>query len=267
MYQQILDDMTWSFSRLHCFETCPYEWYLTYIETDKDGNPLQPKEQNFYAAYGSFCHRILEQIFKQKLTLSDALQLYINDFDYEVTEDVRAATREKYFDAGLSYFAELSPDWLSAYEVIGVEKECRFRIAGRKFLGFIDLTLREKATGHLICLDHKSAEWPLNQNGSVKKTKQKSYDSYKIQSYLYSKPIYEEYGRYPKELRWNYFRENRCLALPFVEKEYTEALTWAENTIQTIYKEQAFPPHLNYFYCCQLCGFRRSCPYKQDEWG
>ena len=61
-YTNELNAMRWSFSRCHGFEGCKYEWYLYYLE-GKDN------EQNFYAAFGKFCHKILEKVLKREITI------------------------------------------------------------------------------------------------------------------------------------------------------------------------------------------------------
>ena len=50
----IIDTMEWSYSRLTAYNQCPYQFKLKYVECN-EGEP------NFYAQYGSFCHKILEK--------------------------------------------------------------------------------------------------------------------------------------------------------------------------------------------------------------
>ena len=58
----MIDNMVWSFSRLNSFKTCPYEWYLQYIEGISG-------EDNFYAEFGSYCHKILEKYVRLRLNI------------------------------------------------------------------------------------------------------------------------------------------------------------------------------------------------------
>lgn len=49
-YAPLIDDMTWSYSRVKSFETCPYKWYLRYIVG------LRGKRM-FFADYGTFMQK------------------------------------------------------------------------------------------------------------------------------------------------------------------------------------------------------------------
>ena len=255
--------MVFSFSRCHSFENCKYEWYLNYLRRDAEGNRIYENEQNFYAAFGKFCHEILEKILKNEMTEQEGFEYYKEYFEeYTSGFDVSESTIDKYYFFGFDYFQNLSFDWLKDYEILGIEKECRFEINGIKMIGFIDLLLRHKTTGGIIVIDHKSAEYPLGKKGGVLKKKQADYDSYKKQLYLYCKPIYEEYGVYPEKIVWNYFRTSQWLELPFVYEEYVEANEWVCDLVEEIHKEENFCPTMNYFYCDNICGFRNSCDYK-----
>ena len=55
-YRPLIEDMVWSYSRIECFDDCPYRWYLKYISGMKE-SPM------FYTSYGSFMHRLLERVF------------------------------------------------------------------------------------------------------------------------------------------------------------------------------------------------------------
>lgn len=261
-YNNAIDKMVWSFSRVHSFENCRYEWYLNYLLKDEKGKRIFENEQNFYASYGGFIHSILEKILNDEFTIEQGYVYYKDNFDTNVLFDVSESTREKYFYLGLDYFSILDFDWLKDYEILGVEKKCSFKIGKFKFIGYIDLLIRHKETKGIIIIDHKSSEYPLTKKGSVKKKKIKDYDSYKKQLYLYAEQVFNEYGTYPKKIEWNYFKEQQWLSLPFVKEEFEDAKTWAIDTIEEIYKEENFLPNLDYFYCHNLCGFRNSCDYK-----
>jgi len=262
-YKSQIDKMIFSFSRCHSFEGCKYEWYLNYLLKDENGKRVYENEQNFYAAFGSFCHGILEKILKKQMTIEDSIEYYKSNYDQEIEcWDVADPTREKYFYLGLEYFATLDFDWLDKYEVLGVEKKCEFEIEGRSFIGYIDLLIKDKTTGDIIVIDHKSSEYPIGKKGRVLKKKQDDYDNYKKQLYLYGEQVFKEYGKYPTALKWNYFKEKKWLELPFIEEEFVQAKKWAIELINTIYEEENFLPKMDYFYCNNLCGFRNSCDYK-----
>ena len=37
---------------------------------------------------------------------------------------------------------------------------------------------------------------------------------------------------------------------------------WVSDLVGEIHNEENFCPHIDYFYCENLCGFRNSCDYK-----
>jgi hypothetical protein len=262
-YTAELNTMIWSFSRCHSFENCKYEWYLNYLLKDKDGHAIYKNEQNFYAAFGKYCHTILEKLFKNELSINTIKYYYENNFDEEVDiYDVPYCTRDKYFYLGYNYFNNLDITWLKQYAILGIEKECKFNIGNRSFIGYIDLLLKDRSTGNIIVIDHKSSEYPIGKKGYVLKKKRLDYNSYKRQLYMYSLSVFNEYGKYPNEIWWNYFKEQKWLKLPFIKEEYVNAIEWADNLIKEIYNEKSFIPKIDYFYCKNLCGFRNSCDYK-----
>lgn len=220
-------------------------------------------EQNFYAAFGKFCHDVLEKVLKNEISTEESLQYYLDNYDENVIAyDVAESTRDKYFYLGMSYFETLDFEWLKDYEILGIEKKCLFEIDGKSFIGYIDLLVRHKETGEIIVIDHKSSEYPIGKKGGILKKKIKDYDNYKKQLYLYGKAIINEYGVMPSGIWWNYFKEKQWLKLPFIKEEYETSIIWAKDLISEIYEEENFLPNLEYFYCNNLCGFRNSCDYK-----
>lgn len=265
-YSPEIDKMVFSFSRCHSFENCKYEWYLNYLLRDSEGNRIYENEQNFYAAFGHFCHEILEKILKKEMTEQEGFEYYKKHFEENMSEFyVADSTMDKYYFFGYNYFENLSFDWLKNYDVLGVELECCFEINGIQFIGYIDLLIRDKKTGDIIVIDHKSGEYPLGKKGKVLKRKESDYDSYKKQLYLYCRQVYNDYGVYPKKIVWNYFRDSQWLELPFVYEEYEDTEKWILGLVEEIHKEENFAPTMNHFYCHNLCGFRNSCDYIMME--
>lgn len=262
-YSNEINKMTFSFSRCRSFENCKYEWYLNYLLKDADGKNIYINEQNFYAAFGKLCHEILEKILKGELSESDGLQYYKDNFEENTSVfNVPNSTIDKYYFYGLDYFSNLSFEWLKDYEVLGIEKECRFVLNSIPYVGYIDLLIRNKTNGDIIVIDHKSGEYPVGKKGNVLKKKIVDYESYKKQLYLYCEQVFKEYGEYPKYLAWNYFRDSKWLYVPFIYEEFIESKEWAKGIVEEIHKEENFVPKIDYFYCNNLCGFRNSCDYK-----
>lgn len=252
--------MTWSFSRLNSYWHCAYEWKLHYIECN-------PSKTSAMAQFGSLIHKILEMYLKGELSFFDLSDYYMEHFDLEVTEpfpyNKYVDLRESYYQKGLDYLDNINLI-LDEYEILGVEKEVRFELGGRDFVGYIDLLLRNKNTGEITILDHKSASLKILKNGKVSKTDDAHFQEFKRQLYLYSIPVIKEYGTV-SYLKWNLFKEQKFLEIPWNEEEYQEAIKWAEDTLKAIENEKDWLPNTsNQFYCRYLCGQRmNACEFKQ----
>lgn len=258
-YAFIIDNMTWSFSRLQSFEGCGYAWEQAYIEGNHGGD-------NFYGQYGGYVHKILEMYFKDELPLFGLSTYYQEHYLENVTFD---APPNKYKDIGAEYYQE-GLDYFEnfegiddQYKVEGVEKEIHFTVNGSPFVGYIDLLLSDK-NGNLIVVDHKSAKLKFKKNGDISKSDEKHFDYFQKQLYLYSIAVHDEYGRYPIRLEWNLFRQRKILRIPFDESKYAQTWFWAADLITEISNTKEFLPSPDYFFCNYLCAYRDDvCPYKQ----
>lgn len=263
-YKSKIKEMIWSFSRLSTFNKCKYAFYLNYLQED---NKEYLPEGNYYAEVGSFMHNILEKIFKGELQIKDAANYFIDNYDSNVFYSVRESIMDKTYDKCLSYLADTDFDWINQYEILGVEKEIKFKIEDKKFIGYIDLLLRDKSDGRIVVMDHKSDEYPFNKNGSIKAKCKELFEDHKRQMYLYSCAINDEYHEYPKELRWNHFKdEGKVSLVVFDKKDYDKSIEWALNTIRAIETETDYisdldPQGSDFFFCNNICGFRNSCEY------
>lgn len=260
-YDLILDEMTWSFSRLSSFEQCPYGWYLRYIEE------ADRVYSNFFSEFGSYCHALLESYLKGNTPIYELPQEYAKGYNDAIPNADEYRWNDNYYADGEAYFEYGVSDlelYLADKEIIGVEKEIRTDIAGYPFVGYIDLVLRQRGdNGGYIIIDHKSAKYPYKKNSEPLKGSEKKCQDYKRQLYIYSKAIYEETGEYPTYLGWNFFRDGKMIGIPFNMDEYQEALKWAEDTIKRIYKESEFNPNPDTFFCNNICDY--SC--KECEYG
>lgn len=254
----LLDTMTWSFSRLNSFYNCPYEWKLRYIDCNKS-------ENGFFGEYGSLIHKILEKYEKGELSLFELNDYYEEHFSENVPHDAPpnkyVDIKQSYYEKGLDYLNNIDLD-LDKYEILGVEKEVRFQISGKNFIGYIDLLLKEKETGKIIILDHKSASIKILKNGKVSKSDQEHVREFIRQLCLYAIPIIEEYG-HVDELWWNLFKDRNWLKMPFKKEDYDEAIQWAKDTLTLIENEKNWFPNPDSYYCNFLCGQRNhACEYK-----
>lgn len=268
----LLDTMTWSFSRLSSFDTCPFEWYLHYI---KQWDTIDSAQ----AQYGGFQHKIHEMYFKNELSLFDLAGYYEENYNDVVTarfpNNKFVDLADSYYQTGLEYWENFGWD-LSDYNILGVEKELKFQYGGYTFTGFIDLLLQDKKDNKLIILDHKSSKLKFKKNGDISKTDAEHYESFKKQLYLYSHPLLEKYGADSiKALEWNLFRSNKHHRIEWKRDEYEATMKWVLDTIEHIKSEREwgmnkelteaqlnhkFPP----FFCMNLCSVRNRCPFKNE---
>lgn len=258
-YSKEINKMTFSFSRLNLFCQCKYAWYKKYIEqTTGIGS--------YYTENGSLMHKIGELLAKHELPLQDAPTYYIDHYE-DICYQTKQSTMDNTFDKCLDFLCETDGIDENKYEILGVEKEVHFKIGKYDFVGYIDLLLRNKETQEIIICDYKSASHFLKKNGEVLKSAEKQFSEYSKQMYLYSKPIFEEYGVFPSKICWIHFKDSGALTvIDFNEDKYAMSLQWAEDVIRRMKKETEFGACTDWFYCKNLCDFREDdCEYLEEE--
>ena len=264
IYKDYLDKNKWSFSALHSYETCPYQFYLKRIEREEE-------TQNGYATIGQYDHGLLEQIFNKKITPEEALERYLDEYEDIDTGDISDATTNKKINAFSEYLAELDiDDFFNKYEVLGVEKRFNWKIDKYNMIGFADLILRRKSDCKVILVDHKSAGHFMQRDGKTPlKNQAENLAAYTKQMYLYADAMHKTMGIYPDLIVWNHFLDGgKKSVIEFDEHDFLDALDWAKNTIENIYKDEEFVNKHSFIMCNKLCGFRDICEYKdviEDE--
>ena len=244
-----------SFSQLTTAQECPYAYYLLKIAG------VEPV-QNAFAEAGSLAHKLLAGWAKGEIPLQELPVEWIKNFSKEVTTEfphflASKGYREKLFDAVLTYFEHFKgfPDC----EVVGVEQLFTSSIAGEKFVGIIDLILRDKATGGLTIVDYKSC--------SLRSFKRNGTQMYR-QLLLYGKHCADRYGEFPAMLRFELLKENVYDERKFEKSEYIAAREWAELVIQEMKDRDFtlwFSVNPDYFRCTNLCSCRHECRCGKPE--
>lgn len=252
-YKPLIDDMTWSYSRVTSFEDCPYQWFLQYIREE-------PKTDKFYASYGSFVHSLLEKYYKGKADKDSLYLEFLADFQDRVVGDrPNASIVSKYINRGKAYFQNLSE---LDMDIIAVEKKVNFEVGGYPFIGYIDLLCKTK-DGDIVIIDHKSADLKERSNRKKPTLKDKELDEKLRQLYLYSTAVKDEFGRFPKYLCFNCFRSGVFIKEEFNEENYMNACDQMLTNIKQIEKTEDFYPQIDYFYCKYLCGQSENCWYNE----
>lgn len=250
-YRPLIDDMTWSYSRLKTFEDCPHCFFLKYIKGYQD-------ESKFYASYGKFIHKLIERYYNGIYTKRELLSEFLVKFPNEVTGyRPGASTVSKYIDAACIYFKNFQP---FPYRFLAVEKEVEFKIDDYNFVGIVDY-LGVDDDESMIIVDNKSRDLSP-RSGKLKPTlKDKELDEMLRQLYIYAIAIEQEYGEKPQTLGFNCFKAGTFIKEKFDIQKYEEAKQWALNTIKRIEDTDEFEPNESYFYCNYICGVCNHCEY------
>lgn len=252
-YRPIIEGMTWSYSRIDCFDQCPYRWFLKYIA----GETESPK---FYSSYGSFVHKLLEQFYNGDISKEKMIIKYLFDFQKEVQgERPPEKTVQKYIQCGLDYLKQFTP---LPYNMIEVEMRVEFEIDGIPFVGYIDY-LGEK-DGEYYIVDNKSRDLKPRSVGKPKKS-DKELDDMLRQLYIYSDAVKQIYGKFPKSLCFNCFKSNTFIEEPFDVNAYHKTKQWVKETVEHISCSEEFNPNLEFFNCAYICGFNDKCCYWQSR--
>lgn len=252
MSSMLPENHVYSYTQLTSFNECPFSFYMTRIERT-------PQKSNAFSEQGTLIHDLIEQWAKGKIPAEKLASEYERRYAEEV---VTAFPRtlamrgyaEKAYQLGLSYFENF--EGFPGYKITGVEQKFRTLIAGRPFVGVIDMILEDEKNDRIIILDHKSKSL-----SSFKKNEDEMYK----QQYLYSIYIYEKYGVYPEKLMFNLFKEGGLLMeRPFDKDAYDQTYLWAKKTIEAIESfdmvDWLTMKEKSDFFCQELCSVRDECP-------
>ena len=261
LYKDELDKIIFSYSTLKTYEDCPFSFYLKKIEGEEGAT-------NAHAQIGSYGHGFFEQIFKKKITPTEALNECIEEFEDNITEQISEASLQKKYAALCQYIADLDiEDFFNKYEVLGVEKKFIWKIAGHRMIGFADLILKRKSDGKILLVDHKSAGHFMKKDGKTPlKSQVDSLESYKKQMYMYADAMINTMGIRPDFIVWNHFLDGgEKTVIEFKQEEYEAAIQWVKDTIDAIYADEEFAENQSYVMCHMLCNYRDTCEYNNSE--
>lgn len=255
-YDFLIDDMTWSYSRLTNFEQCNYGWLLNYIYHEE-------RRSGFFAEYGSFMHDIIAKALTGQLEKSELASYFAKNFRKEVpTPATSPELKAKYFAVGKQYLRDFD---FPHKKIVAVEEPVRFKIEGVPFVGYIDVISEEN--GELVITDHKSHDLkPFSKKYPEKKTKTDlELEAYLRQLILYAVGVKKKYGRYPAMLEFNCFKSGQWISVPFDESLVQPTIDWVLKTCKMIRDENEWKPNMDYFFCKNLCDVRDACEYWNEE--
>ena len=248
-YSYIINEMVWSHSRITTYEMCPYKFFLTYILK-------LPKQRLFFSDYGSYAHSIIEKKLNGELTDEELDVYYLLNFrDNVIGKAPNTKIFQNYFKQGLSYFGDFNFPYSN---ILDVEANMEFSICGKNFVGIIDAVASNDG---LIIIDNKSRNLKQRSTRSKQTKSDIELDKYLRQLYLYSIPLHDKYGSYPKELCFNCFRNSTIIRELFNESALEETKDWALGLIDAIEQESEWSPNMEYFRCRYLCDVAHHCEY------
>lgn len=247
--------MTFSFSRLHLYEQCPYAFYKQYIEHDNSG------ENNYYAENGSILHDIFKRLLLGEITLEEAPKIYQEEYEY-IVNFVKQSTMDNTFEKCMDYLCEVDKFNHDKYKIIDVEKKMEFKVDKYNFVGFADLIIKNKSNGEVILVDHKSSDHFLKKDGTVLKNKQGDFNAYSKQMYIYCKAIKDIYELQVDKIAWHHFKDKGVMTvIDFKQEDYEKTLGWVNYIIEKIKRDKEFKAIQGYMMCNSLCNFRNNCEY------
>lgn len=242
----------WSFSKLAGYLQCPRSFYLTYIDQDRE--PLD----NFFGEVGSWCHKLLEDWAKGELASYALAEEYADGYE----EHVRMAPPrfppnlgEKSYAQCLEYFQNFD-GFGEEWEVLSVEDKFVINYEGYDISGIADLVLRNKDSGAIRIIDHKTKS---------ASSMSKEIGLYRKQLYLYAHWCHERFGQWPQDVCFNMIKTREMIVEPFSMQEYGKSMQWYLDTIRMIETSDLFEDwdcKVNKFFCQNLCDVCASC----DEW-
>lgn len=135
----------YSHSRLACFETCPLQYKLAYIDKiDRD-------QQSIEAFVGSRFHEAMEKLYKElkfkTYSLKELLAYYDEQWDKEYTEDIMIAKKDRTAKDYKNVGKKCIEDYYKRYEpftqdrVLGIEQAIQIDLKGDgkyQLKGYVD---------------------------------------------------------------------------------------------------------------------------------
>ena len=250
-YSAIIDGMTWSYSRIQCFESCPYSFLLKYIMHAKQG-------RLFFSEFGKLIHQIIGMSLGGFLDKSDAVEYYCQKFPACTKCGVpNKNISESYFKSGLAYIKTMQ----LPTEPLMIEQRGDFEIDGRQFVGIIDCAYLDN--GITVLQDHKSHDLK-QRSGREKPTKgDVELDRYLRQLYIYSILFKDKTGKYPGVLRFNCYRTQTEISEKFDPEVLETVSKWATQTVEQIIDNDDWSPNIDYWKCRYLCDVNSECEFYQ----
>ena len=150
-------DRIWSWSKINCFHTSPYEYYLKYIKKVKED-----RANSIYVTTGGIAHDILEKYYTNQITYGEMVEQFedgwtvavdIADLKFDRTdEDKNVKIKDKYYENLIHFFN--SHTILENKPII--EQFVKVKIDNNLFQGYIDCAFKDEE-GNVHIVDFKTS--------------------------------------------------------------------------------------------------------------
>ena len=137
-------DRIWSWSKINCFHTSPYEYYLKYIKKAKED-----RANSIYVTTGGIAHDILEKLYTNQISYDEMLEQFedgwmvaaeIADLKFDRSDEERnAKIKDKYYENLVHFFGNHTK--LEGKPII--EQFVKVKIGGNLIQGYIDIAFKD----------------------------------------------------------------------------------------------------------------------------
>ena len=138
-------DRIWSWSKINCFHTSPYEYYLKYIIRVKED-----RADSIYTTTGGLAHNILEKLYTDEISYDKMLDEFedgwivavdIADLKFDrADEDRNEKIKDKYYENLVHFFKNHTR---LKYKPI-IEQFVKVKVDGKLFQGYIDCAFKDE---------------------------------------------------------------------------------------------------------------------------
>lgn len=138
-------DRIWSWSKINCFHTSPYEYYLKYIKKAKED-----RANSIYVTTGGIAHNILEKYYTDEIPYEKMLEEFedgwlvatdIADLKFDRSDEERnGKIKDKYYENLVHFFRNHTK--LEGKPII--EQFVKVKIGDNLIQGYIDIAFKDE---------------------------------------------------------------------------------------------------------------------------
>ena len=268
-----------SFSKIGTYKTCPYSYYLTYIQHVK-------RENGVYGILGSYVHEMLESLEHGKMTNEEAVKKWKEQIDLmEFMDELKFPTeksKHSYIEDITLYLKNFKPIDIGDKE-FAVEEHFKIKISDFILQGYIDLYIIDNKKKEIQIVDYKtSSKSGFTKSHLLEKCYQlilysialeEKYPEYKIVNTSFDMIKYAKHKKtgkvkerknIPPEDELDY--ERYFISIPYNKENKQKFIEYLNTNVNEIYdilnNDKPWKPNKkNTFYCSNLCSVSKNCKF------